>query len=238
MIRKLCSWTLSFVLVFSVSVIVLPGLGAFAAGNAFEDSFSGGSGSWKPLSGSWSAANGEYVQSATANSTYWTAIKDKRWGDATYEFDMKLLNNGGSNLSWAGFQFKKMLQDDGPFDSGFMLYVRANGTIELYKVNKVLDSAATGLSFTTSRHVKIVNNAHNIKVYVNNEATPRIDYTDKTFASGYSGLAASTSSWSFDNVSVKGGDLPYTIHVGNENLLYTDAQMPRCPLRWMPPSPR
>ncbi|MFC3799449.1 hypothetical protein [Cohnella sp. GCM10012308] len=199
---------------------------ADAAGNGLKDTFSGGAGGWRAASGSWSAAGDEYVQSATANGTYWTTIAGKRWGDATYELDLKLLDNGGSSLSWAGLQFKKMGQDDGPFDSGMLLYVRANGTIELYKVNKALVSVATGLSFGTYRHLKVVNNAHNIKVYVNNETTPRIDYTDPTFASGYAGLAASTSSWAFDNVSVSGPDLPYTINVGSPNLLYADAQMP------------
>lgn len=80
---------------------------ADAAGNGFKDTFSGGAGGWKAASGSWSAAGDEYVQSATANGTYWTSIAGKRWGDATYELDLKLLDNGGSSLSWAGLQFKK-----------------------------------------------------------------------------------------------------------------------------------
>lgn len=225
MFLRLCSGMMALILAIGLATVAGPQIAA-AAGNGFADRFDGGAGNWRAASGSWSAATGEYVQSTTANGTYRTSIAGKRWGDATYELDLKLLNNGGSNLSWAGLQFKKMAVDDDPFESGMLLYVRANGTMELYKVNKVLATANTGLSFTTYRHLKIVNNANNIKVYINNEATPRIDYTDATFASGYAGLVTNTSSWAFDNVSVSGSDLPYTINVGSPSLLYADAQMP------------
>ncbi|MCD9023749.1 hypothetical protein [Cohnella silvisoli] len=225
MFRKLCNWAAAFLLVFGVSVVALPGHTALAAGNSFYDTFDAGNGNWSEFSGSWSVSGGSYIQSTTTNGTYFTGIKDKRWGDATYDFDLKVVNNGGSNLSWAGLQFKKMIASDNPFESGFMLYIRANGSVELYKVNKVLISASTGIDFSTFRHVRVVNSGANIKVYVNNETTPRIDYNDATFASGYAGLVVSTSSWHFDNVSVSGPDLPYTINVGDADLLYTDAQM-------------
>ncbi len=156
-----------------------------SAANNFTDVFNGGTGSWTLNYGSWSIEGGELSQGNTSAGGNYATLNGKRFGDATYEFDLKVVDTGGDNTAWAGIQFKKMQAGDGPFDSGFTVYFRANGVAELYKVNKVLATASTGLSFTSLRHIKIAVAGSNIKVYVNNEATPRINHNDGTFASGY-----------------------------------------------------
>lgn len=197
---------------------------AVPVGNGFSDTFNGGSGSWMPFSGTWAVEYGEFSQASTDGGSNHAALIGKRFDDATYELDLRAISAAGG--SWAGIQFKKMRPQDHPFDSGLTVYVKPDGTVELYRVNKVLATASTGLGFASMRHLRVVNVGDNVKVYLNNEATPRIDVNDSTFASGYMGLVAFSSHWHFDNVVITAPELAYTIDLGNEELLYSDAQMP------------
>ena len=199
---------------------------AVSVGNNFSDGFSGGSAAWAANAGTWAIEGGEYSQASLSGGSNFTSLRDKRFADATYDLDLRLIDNGGSSSVWAGLQFKRMGQGDNPFNSGFTVYVKANGVLELYKVNKVIASATTGLSMTTTRHLKVVTSGASIKVYINNEASPRITVNDSTFASGYAALVAFSSHWHFDNIAIVAPELPYTINLGNPELLYPDAQMP------------
>jgi hypothetical protein len=225
-IRRGLAALTTVVLATTLAVAVPTAAHAVPVGNNFSDSFSGGSASWGANSGTWAIEGGEYSQSSLGGGSNFSSLKDKRFGDATYEFDLRVVDNGGDSTAWAGLQFKRMGQGDNPFDSGFTVYVRSNGVLELYKVNKVIASATTGLNMTTTRHLKVVTLGGNIKVYINNEATPRINVNDTTFASGYAALVAFSSHWHFDNVAIVAPELPYTIDLGNAELLYTDAEMP------------
>jgi hypothetical protein len=193
-------------------------------GNNFRDDFSGST-SWTENSGTWQVEGGEYSQSQTSGARFAT-LTDRRFADAQYDVDLRAVDTGGDNARWAGIQFKKMRADDGPFDSGFTVYVRANGEIALYRVNKTIATASTGLSMSTSRHLRVTTSGSTIKVYIANETAPRITATDPSFASGSFGLISYDSHWHFDNVAVAGAELPYTVDVGSPQLLYPDAQMP------------
>lgn len=197
---------------------------AAPVGNGFSDTFDGGSASWTPFAGSWAVESGEFSQGSTTGGANHAALVGKRFDDATYELDLKAIS--AASGSWAGIQFKKMRPEDGPFDSGLTVYVRPDGTVELYRINTVIATASTGLSFASMRHLRVVNSGDNVKVYVNNETSPRLDVNDSTFASGYMGLVAFSSHWHFDNVAIAAPELAYTIDLGNEEVLYHDFQMP------------
>lgn len=209
-----------------ITMLVATPAPAFAAavGNNFSDTFNGGSGSWTPFVGTWAVESGEYSQGSTTGGANHAALNGKRFDDATYDVDLRAVS--AATGSWAGIHFKKMRPEDGPFDSGLTVYVRPDGTVELFRVNTVIATASTGLSMSTMRHLRVVNVGDNIKVFINNETTPRIDANDSTFASGHFGLTAFSSHWHFDNVVVTAPELPYTIDLGNEEVLYHDFQMP------------
>lgn len=192
--------------------------------NDFRDTFDGST-SWTETSGTWQVEGGEYSQSQMSGARSAT-LTDRRFGDATFDVDLRAVDTGGDDNRWAGIQFKMMRPGDGPFDSGFTVYVRANGELALFRTNKVISSVATGLSVTTTRHLRVTTSGSTIKVYIANESTPRITATDPSFASGSFGLVTYDSHWHFDNVSVQGAVLPYTVDVGSPQLLYSEAQMP------------
>lgn len=60
-----------------------------------------------------------------------------------------------------------------------------------------------GIDFSALTHVKVVASGSNIKVYVNNETTPRIDVNDSTYTSGYVSLATCGTHSHFDNAVIK-----------------------------------
>jgi hypothetical protein len=221
--------TIAVAIVTGVLAAGLPGMAAppaFAATttNDFRDAFDGST-SWTENSGTWQVEGGEYSQAQTSGARFAT-LTDRRFGDAQYDIDLRAVDTGGDAARWAGIQFKKMRQGDGPFDSGFTVYVRANGELALYRVNQAIATASTGLSLSSTRHLRVTTSGSTIKVFIANETTPRITATDPSFASGAFGLVTYDSHWHFDNVAVTGAVLPYTVDVGAPQLLYADAQMP------------
>ncbi|WP_285725627.1 hypothetical protein [Psychromicrobium xiongbiense] len=193
--------------------------------NGYLDTFTMGAANWNPMSGVWAVGGGEYQQSQINQGVAATALTGRRFGDATYSVDLRVMNNDGSNMTWAGIQFKKMADSNSPFDGGFTVYIRANGDVDLYRVNTVLATAHTGLDMTQYHRLTVQNTGAQIQVFVDSQTSPIISANDSTFASGSFGLASFSSAWAFDNVTISANQLPYTIDVGRKQLLYSDSRL-------------
>ncbi|HIT85956.1 MAG TPA: discoidin domain-containing protein [Candidatus Ornithomonoglobus intestinigallinarum] len=193
---------------------------------------------WTDILGNWSVnkgydGNSVYSQSMTDTGNSSTrnemraVIDNRTWSDAVYEFDVRYdgaaLNNDMSN--WFGVSFrKKDSYTSWRDESGYMLYWRIDGRMELGKGNAsdmtVKSAAETGGPLSASaeetgdwRHVKIVNRGNNIKVFLDNGSTPLYDWTDNSNHAdkGYFTLNASASAWSFDNIKIiTDGNLSYS----------------------------
>lgn len=166
----------------------------------FSDSFVS-SANWTSSSGTWNLTSGEYLQTNTSgnNIAYINTLKSY---DAVYEYDFRIVNNGGQTYNWAGFQFRKTTPSDSHTTSGYLVYATSSGAVVLYKPTGGLASVNTGLDFSTMNHMKIVTNGINIKVYVNNSSTPIIDKNDIDYLNGYTSLETGYTSSAYDNVSV------------------------------------
>lgn len=179
------------------------------AGN-FQDDFSEGSSLWSPNSSSgqrWVVEDGRYVQKTVSSSStshrFATTITDKIWDDAIYEVDLQY---GGSGGTWGAFLFRKTNQSDTINNSGYMLNWHESGKIELLRGGSSrLTNLATvqrTTDWSTSHHVKIVNNGSNIKIYIDNEDVPIIDVNESSYSFGYAGLGVNGSVWGFDQVKI------------------------------------
>lgn len=136
------------------------------------------------------------------------------WTDAVYEFDVRYdgssLNDDTSN--WFGISFRKGDEYSSWRDpSGYMLYWRIDGRMELGKGNasEMTEQNAGAHSEAADtagdwRHLKAVNVGNNIKVFVDGSDEPLFDWTDESAHpnSGYFTLNTSASAWSFDNVRI------------------------------------
>lgn len=157
---------------------------------------------WTPYVGTWAIENGEYSQSSTgyydANSVYNAAT----YGDCIIEADLKCVASTGN---WGGITFRKPVAT-GSYSNGYLLYCTPNGQIALLKDGATyIQGVDTGINFNnTFVHVKIIAQGSHIRVFVNNEASPRISVIDTAYTSaGYISLNACSSHWHFDNFSVK-----------------------------------
>lgn len=207
------------------------------AGQSFYDSLDNKD-NWTDSLGNWvitEEPDGNRVLSQTMADTgnsstrneMRTAITNRTWTDAIYEFDVRYDGSARGNdmSSWFGISFRKGDQTSSWRDpAGYMLYWRIDGRMDLGK------GAASGLMGATAdstggphapnattqgswRHLKVVNAGNNIKVFIDNNPTPVYDWTDSSnhATSGYFTLNASTSAWSFDNMHIRvDGDLVRT----------------------------
>jgi hypothetical protein len=109
---------------------------------------------------------------------------------------------------WAAFAFRKTNYGDwyyGSGASGYMLYYRYNGDVNLYRAgsgNLLPIDHPTGKNLSTWRHVKIVANGSNIKVYV--DGVFQFEVTDGIYTKGYLGLNVFGVAARYDNLTVNG----------------------------------
>lgn len=190
---------------------------------SFYDAFNDKS-NWTDIRGDWviQSDNGSSILSQTSSanvSDMGTVLADKIYTDAVYEFDVRYdgasYNNKADN--WVGISFRKNSQDtDWRDNSGYMLFWRINGEMAIGKGNAQDMTTIRSLSAPTAgewRHLKIVNNGYDIKLFVDNNTTPVYVQTDVSehASAGYFALNACQSAWSFDNMHIRmDGDLVRT----------------------------
>lgn len=127
-------------------------------------------------------------------------LNDKLWYNATYEVEINLTGK----KEWAGIQFNKSTPTAQRDEPGYMLYVRANGSVELYTgKNGVIASKRVDLGDTKSVKLKIVTTEDLITVYVNDSDTPLFDAKTSEESYGYfSFVNYMEGSVSYDNLKI------------------------------------
>ncbi|WP_165956413.1 glycoside hydrolase domain-containing protein [Kribbella antibiotica] len=168
----------------------------------YADSFgAGGDQSWVHTVGNWSVSNGSYVQTDATNWNTVSALKGRAYGDVVMTFDAKIdaVNSGGGNTNWIGAVVRGMNATD--VDTGYLVAVRNNGTVFLYRSGKELASAAVpGYVPNAVTRMKIVAQGNRIKVYVKDHPAPLLDVTDTAFRTGHAALVTGSVAGRFDNV--------------------------------------
>lgn len=198
---------------------------AITGDNVVAETFANGSQQWTPVAGSWSIQSGGYRQTAVDTGVSVAALKAREFDDGRFGVDLQLLGQGGSATNWAGIQIRRLGAGDSPFDSGYTVMLRANGQLQIFRVNQAISTVATGLNMSQQHRVTIEAVGTTLKVFLDAATTPVATVTDTAFRQGSIALTTFSSSWSFDNVGVS-ADLPdYQIAVGGKQLLYGDAYM-------------
>lgn len=169
----------------------------------FDNSFSS---EWNYSDGDWTIESGQAVINGFGKRT----IGSVGWTDYTIETDITYV--GGMN---AGIIFRVNNPAIGGANDSPALgtdYLQAyfvgigNSDVTLGKHNygwKSLTSIPGSYSLNTTYHIKIVTSGANIKVYVDDMDTPKIDYTDTNpFIDGKVGFRSCGVHVRFDNFSV------------------------------------
>ncbi len=188
----------------TVIALTVAGVAGVAPSASFSDDFSNGTNGWLFTGGNWSVASDTLSQTNTAGFGYTATVMLGQWADADYEFDFRIVNDGGDPSDWAGCNFRKTNPTDNQTDSGYLVYCRANGQVCLYTASSGdLASANTGLAFTNLTHVKIVAAGTNMTIYLADSTTPVISFNDSTYpGQGYFSLTTGSTSAQFGNVVI------------------------------------
>ncbi|EKN71558.1 glycoside hydrolase family protein [Neobacillus bataviensis LMG 21833] len=156
------------------------------------------------------AAEGEY--SAAPGTFAKSVIGDHMWKDYTVEADINI----GAGTGDGGIIFRvnnpangiELGQNNPDFMQGYLAYINKDG-VHLGKFNYnwlYLKGAKISAPLNTWQHMKVVAKGTNIKIFVGDMDTPKIDYTDNSstaFTQGKVGLRSNYNFTRFDNFHVK-----------------------------------
>jgi hypothetical protein len=162
---------------------------------------------WNWSGGNWAIESGE----ASINNTGKRTLGSTGWSDYTVECDVKgvdTLNSGimvrVQNPAQGGADDDAVSGSD--FYQGYFAGLSSNGVVlgkQNYNWTTLAGSSGT-YNTNTWYHMKVVVNGNNIKVYVGDMNTPKIDYTDNNnpFINGKVGMRSHYAHTHFDNFSV------------------------------------
>ena len=177
---------------FSIQQVLLPV-------ESFVDDFSSGtiSSAWAAVGGIWSVSSGAVTQSGATGCAQ-LVLTNQMVSSAECSVNVKL----GSGNGWAGLLLRKNSVAGLPWNEGYLVAVKPDGTVFLYKTGTVLKQYSSGLSFTTEPAQLCVRTVgHKIQVWLNGGLV--IEYYDETFAEGWLSLVSFSQAAEFDDVGLK-----------------------------------
>ena len=196
------------------SVIPGNGLQSGLAGHAgtravsstgFSDTFDDGNAlGWSNYDGLWSVNNGQYMVTSSAGGK---AVAGQNFADLSFEADVKVGSTGN-----AGLIFRASNPSVGADNfSGYYVGIDAGaGRVQFGKMNNSwteLKTAALSIAANSFYHIKVVALGSNIKIFVADMGSAKIDLTDTSFAAGDIGFRTYNTAAAFDNASA----LPATL---------------------------
>jgi hypothetical protein len=131
---------------------------------------------------------------------------DKWWSDATFSYRCRISNNSWDARNWAGFQFRKTNSQDSHDQSGYLVFLRSSGQLVLYCKGATLQETNTGLDVTKPVTIRVQVAGDHIRIFLDDQATPRIDAVDNTYASGYVSLTSCSADVAYDSFTAKTTD--------------------------------
>ena len=165
---------------------------------SFNDNFdSGNANGWTSYDGTWAVAGGQYTVGSTPGAK--SIAGGTNFSDFTYDADVSI--NGGD----AGLVFRVTNPAIGA-DAYTGYYAGISGTqVILGKANNnwtQIQALPMTITANTMYHLRVVANGSNIKVYVNDMITPKINVIDTSYTNGSIGLRTYSSAAKFDNISI------------------------------------
>jgi hypothetical protein len=170
----------------------------------YSDDFNDGNANdWTTYGGTWAVQSGEY--STEVGNGVKSIANGTNFTDFTYEADVKV-SSGTSNTN-AGLLFRATSPGVGA-DAyrGYYVGLSASGDYiqlgkasnnwaEISKVTMTIDPDVT-------YHMKVIASGSNIKIYVGDMKTPKINITDSAHTSGAIGVRAYNVHAHFDNIQI------------------------------------
>lgn len=164
---------------------------------------------WTDCDGTWQLTDFDQLQAInTASGAKIIAQSTYGIADLTCEVDLAIASTGATGTRTAGIMFRSGNFGVGANSfQGYYAGISGAGSVILRKVdNPTYTFVATTpmpIVANTFYHLKVVAQGSNIKVYVDDMTTPKIDVYDSTWSSGAVGLRAVGTSSTFDNLFLR-----------------------------------
>ncbi|WP_219471234.1 GH32 C-terminal domain-containing protein [Nonomuraea rhizosphaerae] len=148
-------------------------------------------GQWRVVNGSWSDVSAGKQGSSGGDAFY---LSDHTGADFTYEGDVRLVSGTAAALTFRA-------------DPQARQHYTANvdsraGVVKLWRPGRDIATYRTPVELGRTYHLKVVTKGASIKVYLDGGATPVIDATDDSYASGHFGLNVFDGTGQFQNVKL------------------------------------
>lgn len=167
--------------------------------NLTDDFNDGNDNGWTKYGGTWTVENGQYCISNNGSGK--SLAGDFSWSNYTVEADIRPVDTPNS-----GIVFRVTNPSSGADAMNGYFAGLGDNVVVLGKMNGTWNPI-TVTNFTVNRdtwyHMKVVVNGQNIKVYVNDTATPVIDVNDSSYSYGAAGVRAHYCKTYFDNFVVR-----------------------------------
>ncbi|MBI1854107.1 MAG: DUF4038 domain-containing protein [Planctomycetes bacterium] len=161
--------------------------------------------SWKVVNGTWASVDGSLQQTDPRQTADCITLVDHAFSSFIFDVDVRVAD--GSNR-WAGVSLRKVDPNDGYWESGYLLLLRNDGTVELLEpVNRDYRSIARATSRALRpgawNHLQVVARGGVFLVFVNGEQAFGYSIDSPTYDSGFVGLAGEGGVVEFDDVIVR-----------------------------------
>ncbi|MDR2682925.1 MAG: glycoside hydrolase family 127 protein [Dysgonamonadaceae bacterium] len=172
---------------------------------SFTEDFSGGQAGWVQYGGSFDVKDGTYVAGnwEAGHPCSKSVYPGADFSDFTCDAQVQVNGNGDG-----GLMFRAGRLSFGPDEySGYYAGISSSGQkVELGKANGTwtsLRTASMNVSANRWHQIRITAQGTNIKIYVDDMTTPKIDFHDASFSSGAIGVRAYNALAAWDNISVR-----------------------------------
>ncbi|NJP96857.1 hypothetical protein HCN51_46805 [Nonomuraea sp. FMUSA5-5] len=174
-----------------------------AQGVVFRDSFSAPSQAWTAVDGAWSVTGGVYRQQDTTRTGWRTYVNGLTIADGAVEtrVDFRTL---ATSTAFAGVQVRTAQPGDAYTQSGYLVYLRPNGSVDIYKAGKGVLATGTGAAVTGPTRLRVELRGAELRAFVGDEPSPRVTVTDPDPVTGAGSvqLVTGRAAVDFDDVRV------------------------------------
>ncbi|MFF0776172.1 hypothetical protein ACFYUK_45295 [Nonomuraea wenchangensis] len=176
-----------------------------AQGVVFRDSFSSAATyeAWSAVDGVWTVTDGVYRQQDTTRTGWKSVVDDLKIGDGSVEAGIHF-RTLATSTAFGGIQVRTVKPGDAYTQSGYMIYLRPNGSVDVFRAGTGVIATGTGAAVTGPTTLRVVLRGAEIRAFVGVDPEPRVTVTDPDPINGpgYVQLVTGRAAVDFDDVRV------------------------------------
>ncbi|MFD0469720.1 hypothetical protein ACFQ0B_16440 [Nonomuraea thailandensis] len=174
-----------------------------AQGVVFRDGFSSPSQAWTAVDGSWSVTGGVYRQQDTTRTGWRSYVNGLTIADGTVETRIDFRTTATST-AFGGVQVRTAKPGDAYTQSGYLVYLRPNGSVDVYRAGTGVLATGAGPAVTGPTTLRVELRGAQIRAFVGDDPAPRVTVTDPSPITGPGSVQLITgrAAVDFDDVRV------------------------------------